>query len=615
MNNRDIVVIGIQPWDIEIGSNCKNIAEVMARHNRVLYVNSPLDRKSRFTERHTEKVKKRMRVLAGKAPALEQVSQNLWVLNPKTITESINSLPDGKLFDFLNRINNKRFAGEILRAVRELNFKDYYLFNDSNMFLGLYQKELLKPVFSIYYMRDYLIKNPFWKKHGVRAEPLLIKTSDVVVNNSSLYTEYGLKHNPHSYMVGQGCDIEAYNDDTHHIEIPADIADLKKPLIGYVGFLSSRRLNVETMEQLAERCQHWTLVMVGPEDDVFRQSKLHGMPNVVFLGSRNPEELPGYIKGFDVCLNPQRINDATIGNYPRKIDEYLAMGKPTVASATKAMDYFEDFTYLGESVQDYISLIQKALDEDSVQLAEKRKAFARGHTWENNVGEIYRAVEIVEKERLETSKKSKKMADSGLKARLKSNPKLQKWVMLFITPRQRPRPRWYIRLVVNRFFHKRGKNSLIRRPSRMDVFPYNHFDLGDNSTIESYCVVNNGAGDVRLGKKVRIGIGSVIIGPVTMGNGSGLGQHVFVSGFNHGYSDGTKNSSEQPLDLRPVTIGEESHIGANSVVLAGVHIGRRCQIGAGSVVTRDIPDFAIAVGNPARVIKRFNSETNEWQKV
>lgn len=614
MKNRDIVIIGIQPWDIEIGSNCKNIAEVMSVDNRVLYVNNPLDRKSRIVERSTEKVRKRMRVLKGLESTTEQINPNLWVLNPRTVVESINSLPDGKLFDLINRANNKRFAREILKAVSELNFSDFYLFNDSNMFLGLYQKELLKPSLYIYYMRDYLTKNPFWKKHGVRIEPQLIKKADAVVNNSSLYTEYGLKFNRHSYMVGQGCDIEAYNDDARDIKVASDLEALKKPLIGYVGFLTSRRLNVELMEEIAIQRTDWTIVLVGPEDESFKASRLHDQSNVFFLGSRKPEELPGYIKGFDVCLNPQRINDATIGNYPRKIDEYLAMGKPTVASSTKAMEYFAGYTYLGESAEDYIRLIQKGLDEDSASLAQKRKDFARGHTWINNVNEVYRAIDLVEKERLVTPKKTK-MSESGLKARLKSDPRLQKWAMLFITPRRRPRPRWYIRLFVNRLFHKRGKNSLIRRPSRMDVFPYNRFDLGENSTIESYCVVNNGAGDVIIGKKARIGIGSVIIGPVTMGNGSGLGQHVFVSGFNHGYADGNRNSSEQPLDIRPVIIGDESHIGANAVVLAGVTIGRRCQIGAGSVVTRDIPDFSIAVGNPARVIKRFNTESNLWEKV
>lgn len=113
---------------------------------------------------------------------------------------------------------------------------------------------------------------------------------------------------------------------------------------------------------------------------------------------------------------------------------------------------------------------------------------------------------------------------------------------------------------------------------------------------------------------MRIGIGSVVIGPVILKSGTGLGQHVFISGFNHGYKDASKNSSEQELDKRPVIVDEDSHIGANSVIVAGVHIGKRCQIGAGSVVTKDIPDYSIVVGNPARVIKRYDFEKQEWVK-
>ncbi len=203
----------------------------------------------------------------------------------------------------------------------------------------------------------------------------------------------------------------------------------------------------------------------------------------------------------------------------------------------------------------------------------------------------------------------------GLIYKVKSNPKLKQIALRAIAPRRNPRPRLWVKWFLNPLKHKRGKGSVIRRRSRIDVFPWNRFEIGGLTTIESFCTVNNGSGDVLLGDRVRVGIGSVVIGPVTMGNGSGLGQHVFISGFNHGFSDGSKNSSEQALDIRPTVIEDEAHIGANSVVLAGVTIGRNCQVGAGSVVTKDIPPYSVAVGNPARVIKQFNHHTGEWEAV
>jgi len=199
--------------------------------------------------------------------------------------------------------------------------------------------------------------------------------------------------------------------------------------------------------------------------------------------------------------------------------------------------------------------------------------------------------------------------------KIKSNPKLKRLVHWSITPARNPRPRFWIKIFVNPFFHKKGKNAVIRRYVRLDVFPWNKFELGTFSTIEDFTLINNGSGDVIIGDRVRVGVGSVILGPVTMGNGSGLGQNVFVSGFNHGYSDATKNSSVQPLIIKETIIEDEAHIGANSVILAGVRIGKRSQIGAGSVVTKDVPPFSIALGNPARVVKRFDLEQNAWIKV
>lgn len=395
---RDIIVVGIQPWDIEIGSNCKNIAEEMARFNRVLYVNSPLDRNTKKKEKTDARVARRVRIGKGLETDLVEIKKNMWNLFPKHMVESINAVPDGFLYDLFNKSRNKIFARDIQSAIDRLGFKDFIIFNDSSMFLGQYLKELLKPKTYVYYMRDYLTKNPYWRTHGLRLEPKLVAKADVVVNNSTLYAEYGSQFTKHSYMVGQGCDVSLFNDENDGIPVADDMKDIAKPIIGYVGFLSSRRLDIDLLIHMAKAKKEWQIVLVGPEDDNFKASELHQIENVHFLGSRDSSVLPNYIKGFDVCMNPQLINDATIGNYPRKIDEYLAMGKPTAATATKAMEYFRENTYLATTHEEWVIEVQKALDEDSVALQKQRTACGMSHSWENNVKEIYKYIDAFEKD-------------------------------------------------------------------------------------------------------------------------------------------------------------------------------------------------------------------------
>ena len=203
-----------------------------------------------------------------------------------------------------------------------------------------------------------------------------------------------------------------------------------------------------------------------------------------------------------------------------------------------------------------------------------------------------------------------------IKEKLQHNPRLKQLAINLISPKKNPRPRFWVKAFVNPFFHKKGKGAIIRsRRSRIDIFPWYQFTVGECTLIEDFTVVNNGAGDVVIGSNARVGIGSVLIGPVKLGDRVGLGQHVFISGFNHGFQDGSRDSNEQELERKPVIINEETHIGSNSVILAGVHIGKRVQVGDGSVVTKDIPDFCVAVGNPARVIKQYDVEKQTWVKV
>ena len=90
IKDQDIVIVGLQPWDIPIGSNCINIAKELSKHNRVLYVNPPLDRSTYIKGRNDERVKRRIEVVRGKKDGLTRVSENLWTLYPKQLAESIN---------------------------------------------------------------------------------------------------------------------------------------------------------------------------------------------------------------------------------------------------------------------------------------------------------------------------------------------------------------------------------------------------------------------------------------------------------------------------------------------------------------------------------------------
>lgn len=392
MINKDIIIVGQQAWDTDIGSNCKNIALEMSKHNRVLYVNSPLDRITLIRNKVDHKVQKRLGVIQNKEEGLIQVKENLWNYYPDCLVESINWIDSQFLFKELNKRNNNKFAKSIQKAILDLDFKNYILFNDNEIFKGFYLNKYLHPEISVYYSRDYMVGVDYWRKHGEKLEPVLIRNNDLCVANSTFLTDYCKQFNPNSYYVGQGCEVETFTNGLYSRK-PEDLSGIKRPIIGYVGSLNSNRLDINIIENIALSFPDFSIVLIGPEDDTFKSSSLHQLKNVYFGGAKLAEELPAYINAFDVCINPQLVNEITIGNYPRKIDEYLALGKPVVATKTKTMETFKDYVYLVEENDSYYDSIYKAIFENNDAISSERKKFAASHTWENSVAEIFRLIE------------------------------------------------------------------------------------------------------------------------------------------------------------------------------------------------------------------------------
>ncbi len=199
--------------------------------------------------------------------------------------------------------------------------------------------------------------------------------------------------------------------------------------------------------------------------------------------------------------------------------------------------------------------------------------------------------------------------------KIKSSESLKKLALRMLMPKGQSRPRLWVKFFVHPFIIKKGKGASIRRNTRIDIFPFNSCSLGKNSTIEDFCTINNGVGNINIGSNTRIGLGSVLIGPVNIGDDVRLAQNIVISALNHNYQDISVPISEQGVVTQHVYIGDETWIGANSVILPGVFIGKHCVIGAGSVVTKNIPSYSVAAGNPARIIKQFNKETEKWERV
>ena len=391
MKDGNIIMLCQQSWDISMASNAKNLAKEFAKSNRVLYVNMPLDVNTVLKGRNEPAVHTRLRVLLGQRESLVNAEPNLWVLTPRVLGLSINWLRPGRAFDALNRWNSQLLAHSIRQAARALGFNGAVLVQDGIILQGLELPRLLATARSVYYLRDYTLGVPYFQRHGPRVEAQLMRQADLVVANSAYLADYARQHTPRAYDIGQGCVLTMYDADADYPR-SADLATVNQRRIVYTGFLTTLRLDIGLLLAIARQRPQCDLVLIGPEDETFQRSELHQLPNVYFLGSKRPDELAAYLRHCDVCINPQVVNEATAGNYPLKIDEYLAMGKPVVATRTRTMALFAEHVYLAEGPEQWLTMLDQALAQAGPSTPETRIAFARSHTWAASVQALYQAL-------------------------------------------------------------------------------------------------------------------------------------------------------------------------------------------------------------------------------
>ncbi len=166
-----------------------------------------------------------------------------------------------------------------------------------------------------------------------------------------------------------------------------------------------------------------------------------------------------------------------------------------------------------------------------------------------------------------------------------------------------------------RKFGKFGAGSIICFPPNT-IFNEHYIHIGEGTMIGPDVTLSAGMVPgqqclsdpvVSIGDRCLIGKGSGIVGhfSIEIGDDVWTGHHVYITDQNHGYEDVTKPISQQTQPEQSVVIGNGSWLGFGTVVLPGARIGEHVTIGANSVVTGEIPSFSVAVGAPARVVRRY----------
>jgi glycosyltransferase involved in cell wall biosynthesis len=225
---------------------------------------------------------------------------------------------------------------------------------------------------------------------GARERHLMAAADVVFTGGYQLYTSKA-KHHDNVHFFGCGVDARhfglARNPGT---PVAPELENLPMPVLGYFGVVDER-LDYELIARLADAFPNGSVAIVGPLAKVDAR-ELPQRPNIHWLGQRAYNDLPRYVKGFDVCLMPFALNEATEFINPTKTLEYMAAGKPIVSTAVPdVVRNFVPIVRVAGSIEAFIGEVRDAIAPDPERI-EGGVTCARGASWESIVASMDRLV-------------------------------------------------------------------------------------------------------------------------------------------------------------------------------------------------------------------------------
>lgn len=209
-------------------------------------------------------------------------------------------------------------------------------------------------------------------------------TANVVFTTTSPLYKRLRRINERTHLIPNAGDYDHFRPAAERSFAAPEVRNLARPIVGFAGNFIASKVDFDLLEAAARKRPEWTLLLIGPASPETREKLEHltRLPNVAWLGPKPYGELPRYIAAFDVGLIPYAANAYTRSCFPLKVYEYLAAGKPIVASGLPELAGMEPDVALVDSADELVAAVRAALDRVSSADRERRIALAARNSWE-----------------------------------------------------------------------------------------------------------------------------------------------------------------------------------------------------------------------------------------
>lgn len=341
--------------------------------NKVIFVNSISMGLPSLA--HKDLLPRIIRKLRSYALFARETKEGITVMSPPTIPFFGSRL--------VRRANRLLLSAQIGRLARQRGFTDPILWiaipTAVNM-IGCFREVLV-----IYHVTDKYDANTmdhatdpaFIRELHARA----IDAADLVFYSSRKLFAEATRSRERSYLLEQAVDFDHWSKISRgDLRIAEEIEKIPRPRLGYFGASEPWAIDQELIKQALLRRPAWNWIFIGNRA---RGMEIEGLPNVHFLPSVPYQDLPSYAAGFDVCVLPWNT-DVTFMSYGSaiKVREYLASGKPVIIAPLPEYESMSDVLRIARNREDFLRLVDEALQEQGTELAQARQDAVRDGTWD-----------------------------------------------------------------------------------------------------------------------------------------------------------------------------------------------------------------------------------------